>query len=89
MNVLTLVNKINQKVKEYEELKPRDPMAIRFRFFRQESRSVIVMDSGFKCQAIEDHYLELQNNKKSMLIDTNYIMSIEFFSSLYIKDQDL
>ena len=47
------------------------------------------MDSGFKVQAVEDHYLELQNNKKSLLIDTNYIMSIEFFSSLYIKDQDL
>lgn len=89
MNVLTIVNKINQKVREYEELKPKYPMAIRFRFFRQESRSVIVMDSCFKVQAVEDHYLEVQNTKKSILIDTNYIMSIEFFSSLYIKDLDL
>ncbi len=32
MNVLTLVNKINQKVREYEELKPRNPMAISFVF---------------------------------------------------------
>lgn len=89
MNALTILNTINQKLQKYEELKPHDPVAVRFRFFRQESRFSIVIDSGFKVQIVEDNVLEIQNNNKSSLIDTNNVMLIEFISSIYLKDKDL
>lgn len=89
MNALTIVNTINQKLQKYEVLKPHDPVAIRFRFFRQESRWSMVIDSGFKVQVVEDNVLEIQNNNKSTLIDTKNVILIEFISSIYLKDQDL
>lgn len=89
MNALTIVNTINQKLRNYEELKPKYPIAVRFHFFNRESRWSIVMDSGFKVQVVEDHLLEIQNNKKSSLIDTKNVILIDFIQSIYLKDQDL
>ena len=90
MNALTIVNKINQELRKIEEHKPRESVGIIFRFFRQEprseeSRSIIVIDSGFKVQVVEDDVLDLQNNRKSYLIDTKNVSALEFISSKYFK----
>ena len=44
----------------------------------------IDIDDGFKVQVLESNSLEIRNNKKYRLLDTSYIIAVEFGPSSYL-----
>ena len=89
MDASTIVDKINQQLNEREETnaitkEPAEPLAVRFHFLRSDSSMKIVIDDGFKVQVLENNILEIRNNKKYRLLDTSYIIAVEFGSSIYL-----
>ena len=89
MDASTIVDKINQQLNEREETnaitkEPAEPLAARFHFSRPDSSMKIVIDDGFKVQVLENNILEIRNNKKYRLLDTSYIIAVEFGPSIYL-----
>ena len=88
MDASTIVNKINQQLNEREETnaitkEPAEPLAARFHFLRPDSSMKIDIDSAvFK--VLENNILEMRNNKKYRLLDTSYIIAVEFGPSSYL-----
>lgn len=88
MDASTIVNKINQQLNEREETnaitkEPAEPLAARFHFLRPDSSMKIDIDSAvFK--VLENNILEIRNNKKYRLLDTSYIIAVEFGPSSYL-----
>lgn len=88
MDASTIVNKINQQLNEREETnaitkEPAEPLAARFHFSRPDSSMKIDIDSAvFKVR--ENNILEIRNNKKCQLLDTSYIIAVEFGPSSYL-----
>lgn len=88
MDASTIVDKINRQLREYEEpnaIKKRaaEPLAVRFHFSRPDSSMKIDIDSAvFK--VLENNILEIRNNKKYRLLDTSYIIAVEFGPSSYL-----
>ena len=89
MKASTIVYKINRQLREREESnevkkKPGEPLAVRFHFSRPDSSMKIDIDDGFKVQVLESNSLEIRNNKKYRLLDTSYIIAVEFGPSSYL-----
>ena len=89
MDASTIVKKINQQSHECEESnevkkEPGEPLAVRFHFSRPDSSMKIDIDDGFKVQVLENNSLEIRNNKKYRLLDTSYIIAVEFGPSSYL-----
>ena len=88
MDASTIVDKINQQLREREETnaitkEPAEPLAARFHFLRPDSSMKIDIDSAvFK--VLENNILEIRNNKKYRLLDTSYIIAVEFGPSSYL-----
>lgn len=88
MDASTIVDKINQQLNEREETnaitkEPAEPLAARFHFLRPDSSMKIDIDSAvFK--VLENNILEIRNNKKYRLLDTSYIIAVEFGLSSYL-----
>lgn len=88
MDASTIVDKINQQLNEREETnaitkEPAEPLAARFHFLRPDSSMKIDIDSAvFK--VLENNILEIRNNKKYRLLDTSYIIAVEFGPSSYL-----
>ena len=88
MKASTIVYKINRQLREREESnevkkKPGEPLAVRFHFSRPDSSMKIDIDSAvFK--VLENNILEIRNNKKYRLLDTSYIIAVEFGPSSYL-----
>ena len=88
MDASTIVDKINQQLNEREETnaitkEPAEPLAARFHFLRPDSSMKIDSDSAvFK--VLENNILEIRNNKKYRLLDTSYIIAVEFGPSSYL-----
>ena len=88
MDASTIVDKINRQLREYEEpnavkKEPAEPLAVRFHFSRPDSSMKIDIDSVvFK--VLEKNILEIRNNKKCRLLDTSYIIAVEFGPSSYL-----
>ena len=88
MYASTIVDKINQQLNEREETnaitkEPAEPLAVRFHFLRPDSSMKIDIDSAvFK--VLENNILEIRNNKKYRLLDTSYIIAVEFGPSSHL-----
>lgn len=88
MKASTIVYKINRQLREREETnaitkEPAEPLAARFHFLRPDSSMKIDIDSAvFK--VLKNNILEIRNNKKYMLLDTSYIIAVEFGPSSYL-----
>lgn len=88
MDASTIADKINRQLRKCEETnaitkEPAEPLAARFHFLRQDSSMKIDIDSAvFK--VLENNILEIRNNKKYRLLDTSYIIAVEFGPSSYL-----
>ena len=88
MDASTIVDKINRQLRECEEpnaikKEPAESLAVKFHFSRPDSSMKIDIDSAvFK--VLENNILEIRNNKKYRLLDTSYIIAVEFGPSSYL-----
>lgn len=81
MHALTVINKINQKLKcEKANAIGKEVTAVKFYFTRPDSSWRVKVDPGFKVEVVDlgDNTIEVQNNEECNLIDANYIMLVDF-----------